>query len=92
MIIRKKVQQKYFQAVEDGRKRFEVRLADFKSKPGDTLILEEQGEKNKLTGRKIECEVLYTFNIKDVEKFYQKDDLDKYGLVVLAIRRKYRHK
>lgn len=61
MIIRKRVQQEYFQAVEDGRKRFEVRLADFKSKPEDTLILEEQGEKNKLTGRKIECEVLYTF-------------------------------
>ncbi len=90
MIIRKKVQQKYFQAVKEGRKRFEVRLADFKSKPGDTLILEEQerGTK-KLTGRKIKCEVLYIFNIKEVEKFYKKEDLDKYRLVVLAIRRKY---
>ncbi|MCJ7804827.1 DUF3850 domain-containing protein [Patescibacteria group bacterium] len=91
MIIRKKVQQKYFQAVEEGRKRFEVRLADFKSKPGDALILEEQEEgTRKLTGRKIECEVLYVFNIKDVEKFYKKRDLDKYRLVVLAIRRKYK--
>ena len=69
MIIRKKVKQKYFQAVEEGRKRFEVRLTDFKSKPGDTLILEEQEEGTKKpTGRKIECEVLYVFNIKDVEK------------------------
>ncbi len=91
MIIRKKVQQKYFQAVEEGRKRFEVRLADFKSKPGDTLILEEQEkETKKLTGRKIKCEVLYIFNIKEVEKFYKKEDLDKYRLVVLAIRRKYK--
>ncbi len=92
MIIKKKVQQKYFQAVEDGRKRFEVRLADFKSKAGDILILEEQEEKTKkLTGRKIKCEVLYIFNTKDIKKFYKKEDLDKYGLVVLAIRRKYKH-
>jgi len=92
MIIRKKVQQKYFQAVEDGRKPFEIRLADFKSKSGDTLVLEEQDENKKLTSRKIECEVLYKFNVKDVEKFYTKEDLEKYGLVVLAIRRKYRHR
>jgi len=92
MIIRKKVQQKYFQAVEDGRKPFEIRLADFQSKPGDTMVLEEQDGAGVLTGKKIECEVLYKFNVKDVEKFYSKKDLDKYGLVVLAIRRKYRHR
>ncbi len=91
MIIRKKVQSKYFQAVKEGRKRFEVRLADFKSKPGDTLVLEEQEKGSKeLTGRKIKCEVLYIFNVKEIEKFYKKENLDKHGLVVLAIRRKYR--
>jgi len=31
--IIKKVQQNYFEAVVDGHKRFEVRLADFKAKP-----------------------------------------------------------
>jgi len=92
-IIKKKVQEKYFKAVTDGRKRFEVRLADFKCKPGDILILKEQKqETEKLTGRKLECEVLYKFNTKDIEKFYSKKDVKKHGLIVLAIRKKYRFK
>lgn len=93
MKILKKVQQKYFEAVADGRKRFEVRLADFKCLPGDTLLLQEQKQGAKeLTGRKIECEVLYKFNTKDMEKFHKKAEIDKFGLVVLAIRKKYRFK
>jgi ASC-1-like (ASCH) protein len=92
-IIRKKVQGKYFKAVADGRKRFEVRLADFKCKPGDVLILEEQkGNTKNLTGRKMECEVLYKFNTKDIEKFYSKKDIKKHGLVILTIREKFRFK
>lgn len=90
MKINKKVQQKYFEAVLDGRKRFEVRLADFKSKPGDILVLLEQKEGTRgLTGRKIECEILFTFNTKEMEKFHPKEEIDKYGLVVLAVRKKY---
>ena len=91
--IKKKVQEKYFKAVADGKKRFEVRLADFKCKPGDVLILEEQKRNTKnLTGRKIECEVLYKFNTKDIEKFYSKKDIKKHGLVILTIRKKLRFK
>jgi ASC-1-like (ASCH) protein len=93
MIIKKKVQKEYFDAIIDGRKRFEVRLANFKCKPGDTLILQEQHpETNKLTGREIACEVLYNFNTKEIEKFYKKKDVDKYGLSVLAVRKKYMHR
>ena len=92
MIIKKKVQKEYFEAIIDGRKRFEVRLADFKCKPGDTLVLQEQSpETEKLTGREIACEVLYNFNTKEIEKFYKKEDIDKHGLTVLAIRKKYTH-
>jgi len=90
MKIIKKVQRKYFKAIIDGKKRFEVRLADFKYKPGDVLVLKEQenGTK-KLTGRKIECELLYGFNTKAMEKFYSKKDIDKYGFVVLSVRKKF---
>ena len=91
MKIKKKVQEEYFKAVTEGKKRFEVRLANFKCKPGDTLVLEEekQGTK-KLTGRKAECELLYKFNTKDIEKFYKKKDIEKHGLAILAIRKKFK--
>ncbi len=92
MKIQKKVQQKYFTDVLEGRKAFEVRLADFRCKPGDTLALLEQKQgTKKLTGRKLNCEVLYKLNTKAIEKFYTKKEIDKHGLVILAIRRKYKY-
>lgn len=91
MRIEKRVRSKYFKDVLEGRKGFEVRLADFRCKPGDVLVLKEQDiSGNRLTGRKIECEVLYKFNTKNMLKFHTKKEIDKHGLVVLAIRRKYR--
>jgi len=91
MKIEKKVQEKYFNDIIDGKKRFEVRLADFKCKLGDTLVLleEKQGTKE-LTGRKVDLELLYKLNTKAVEKFYSKKDIEKYGLLILAVRRKYK--
>jgi len=93
MKIEKKVQEKYFEAVLEGKKRFEVRLADFKCKPGDILVLKEQKQgTKKLTGRKIELEVLFKFNTKEIEKFYKKEDIEKHGLIILAIRKKFKFK
>jgi hypothetical protein len=91
MKIKKKVQEKYFKDIVDGKKRFEVRLADFKCKPRDTLVLlEEKQGKKELTGRKVDLELLYKLNIKAVEKFYSKEDIEKYGLLILAVRKKYK--
>ncbi len=93
MIIKKKIKGEYFESILEGRKQFEIRLADFKYKPGDTLVLLEQDKKgDKLTGRKIECEVLFTINTKIAEKFWTKKQIDKYGLAVLSIRRKFSFK
>lgn len=53
-IIEKKIWPRYFELVESGKKRCEVRLADFRIKEGDTLILREWDPKKKeYTGRKI---------------------------------------
>ncbi|MCK5343448.1 MAG: DUF3850 domain-containing protein [Candidatus Heimdallarchaeota archaeon] len=92
MTINKKVQEKYFKAVVDGKKRFEVRLADFECREGDTLVLKEQKQGSvELTGREHECEILYKFNTKDMEKYHTKEEIDKYGFVILAIRKKFNH-
>jgi hypothetical protein len=93
MEITKKVKHEYFEAILEGRKQFELRLADFKYKPGDTLVLLEQ-EKGKtiLSGRKVECEILFTVNTKIAEKFWTKKQIDKYGLAVISLRRQFKFK
>lgn len=93
MKITKKVQHEYFEALLEGRKQFEIRLADFKYNPGDTLVLLEQKEgENELSGRELECEILFTINTKIAEKFWAKEEIDKHGLAVLSLRRKFRFK
>ena len=50
--IEKKVWPKYFQSILDGKKTYELRLADFDINEGDTLILKEWNpeQKNILAG------------------------------------------
>jgi hypothetical protein len=67
-IIRKKIWPKFFKKVQDGKRNFELRLADFKIKEGDILVLEEYNPQlKKYTGRKIEKKVNYVlkFNLDD---------------------------
>jgi ASC-1-like (ASCH) protein len=78
MEIRKKTWPEYFEKIINEKKKIEVRLADFKIKEGDILILEEYNPKTKqYTGRKIKKKVkrLFMFNpikahsFKDIKKF-----------------------
>lgn len=85
MIIKKKIWPKYFEDVKSGKKKFELRLADFEVKPGDTLVLEEWDPKiKKHTGRKIEKKVSYVLKFGDLT-FWSKKDMDKYGLQVIQL-------
>ncbi|PIR71518.1 MAG: RNA-binding protein, partial [Candidatus Nealsonbacteria bacterium CG10_big_fil_rev_8_21_14_0_10_37_25] len=59
-VIKKKIWPKYFEQVKTGKKKFELRLADFNLKKGDVLVLKEWDPKKKeYTGRKIKKKVKY---------------------------------
>jgi len=84
-VIKKKIWPEYFELVSSGKKKFELRLADFDVKEGDTLLLEEWDPKTKeYTGRKIEKKVSFVlkFNLND---FGQEDVIKEKGLVVIQI-------
>ena len=59
--ITKKVDREWFEMILSGKKKFELRLADFDIEEGDTLRLEEyaEGETKIPTGRVIEKTVTY---------------------------------
>jgi ribosomal protein S17 len=85
MKIKKKTWPELFQKILDGEKKFELRLADFKCEPGDTLVLEEWDPKTqKYTGRKLEKKVTYVLKTKDI-KFWPKKDIKKYGFQVISL-------
>ena len=82
-IIKKKIWPEYFDPVSSGKKKFEVRLADFDVKEGDILLLEEWDSKTKqYTGRNIEKKVSFVlkFNLND---FGQEEVIKEKGLVVI---------
>lgn len=85
MKIVKKIWPEFFDKVASGEKNFDVRLTDFECKPGDTLVLEEwDPETKQYTGRKLEKKVTYVARLKSMPEFWPKEDLDKYGLQVIA--------
>jgi len=86
MRIKKKVWPEYFEKILSGQKNYEVRLADWECKEGDTLVLEEWDPKTKkYTGRKIEKKVSYVIKTKDCQ-FWPKEDIDKYGFQVIGLK------
>ncbi|MFH1392377.1 MAG: DUF3850 domain-containing protein [bacterium] len=84
--IHKKIWPKYFELIKASKKRFELRLADFKVKKGDVLVLEEWNPKTKqYTGRKIEKKVDYVLRFK-LDDFGQKKEIEKKGLYAIQLK------
>ena len=84
-IIKKKIHPEYFEMVKSGKKKFELRLADFDISEGDTLILEEWNPETKeYTGRKLEKKVGYILKF-DLDKFSQKKEVEEKGLYVIQL-------
>jgi ASC-1-like (ASCH) protein len=82
-VIKKKVWPDYFKLIKSGKKKFELRLADFKVKEGDILILEEWDPKKKeYTGRKIRRKIKYILKFK-LNDFDQEKEIKKKGIYIL---------
>ena len=86
--IRKKVWPEYFEKIISGKKKVELRLADFEINEGDTLILEEWDNKNKeYTGRKIEVIATYILKTKG-QTFWPQEEVDKHGFQIIQFEQK----
>ena len=83
MEIKKKVWPEYFQKILDGKKKYELRLADFECKEGDVLVLEEwDPETKEYTGRSIKKKVSYVGKTKGIT-FWPKEEIEKYGFQII---------
>jgi hypothetical protein len=84
MIIEKKSWPRQFQRILNGKGAFDIRLADFKCKPGDSLMLREWNpKKKKYTGRKLKKKIVYIAKTKDIN-YWPKKDIEDYGLQILG--------
>jgi len=83
--IKKKKWPKYFQEMLDGKKKFEVRLADFELKKGDILVLEEfDPETKKYTGRTAKKKVKFVTKFNPTEA-YSPEDIKKFGFYEIEL-------
>ncbi len=82
----KKVWPEYFQKIIDGKKTYELRLADWECNDGDTLVLQEWNPETKdYTGREIKKEVTYVGKTKNFT-FWTKEEVEKYGYQIIAFK------
>ena len=83
--IKKKTWQEYFEAILSGKKKFDMRLADFDIQEGDTLLLEEWDPKNKeYTGRTVEKKVSYVAKFK-LDAFGQEKEIKEKGIQIISL-------
>lgn len=84
-VIKKKAWPGIFEKMLSGEKNFDLRLADFNIKVGDTLVLEEYNpETKKYTGRKLTKKVGYVLHFK-LDSFGQKEGIIKKGLYAIQL-------
>ena len=88
-IVEKKIWSEYFDKVAVGDKNFELRLADWDIKVGDTLVLREWDHaQNKYTGCQIQRAVTYLIKTKGAEEWgmWSKEDIEKYGFQIIGFK------
>lgn len=86
MRIKKKTRKEGFEKILSGEKTFDARLADFKCKKGDILVLEEYDPiKKSYTGRKMEKKITFVLNTNR-QKYWNKSDINKCGLQIISFK------
>jgi len=90
--IVKKVLPDYFQDIFDGKKKYELRLNDFKIEPGDILVLEEWTSANpknrQATGRVLEKKVTYLRKFRLQDLWFSEDDIKDKGIQIISFENK----
>ncbi len=82
----KKVWPEYFEKILEGKKNYELRLADWECNEGDILVLREWNPETKeYTGRVVEKNVTYVVKTKGL-KFWPEEDVEKYGYQIIAFK------
>ena len=92
-IIEKKIDPKYFSAVKNGKKRYEIRLADEKYRPGQYIRFREYDRVTmKYTGRSVLTMITYVVHMGvngsveiDGNTWWKYEDVKKYGLCIFGI-------
>jgi ASC-1-like (ASCH) protein len=86
MEIKKKTWPEFFELVRQGKKEFDLRLADFDVNPGDTLVFQEfDPETKQFTGREIRKEIKNATKI-DAGKMWSPEEMSRYGFYVIDVR------
>ncbi len=83
-VIEKKILPKFFELVKSREKKFEFRLADFKIKKGDTLVLREWAPRGGYTGRALRRTARYVAKFR-LHSFKQEKELLKKGFYIIQI-------
>ncbi len=85
-VIRKKIWPEYFDAVASGRKKFELRLDDFKIDEGDILVLEEwDPAREAYTGRSIEKRAGYIGHFRTDGLFWPEELIREKGIMIISL-------
>ena len=82
-IIKKRIWPDYFELIQSGVKKFEMRVADFNVQAGDSLLLEEwDPQSQQYSGRSIEKKVGYVSKFT-LDKFSQAEKMKEHGFYVI---------
>lgn len=84
MLVVKKIQQVFFEAVITGKKKSEFRLDDFEVQEGDILRLIEVDTNKKETGRSVEKVVTYVSKVDLNNTYWPVEEILEKGIQVIS--------